>query len=90
MSGEPSTWEIARNVSTLKVELKEGLGRIETKLDKLDYVAMTLYTSERDRLTERIKELEDDKKWNRRQVLGAIIASVVSLIITFMAVQGGL
>lgn len=89
MSGEPSTWEIARNLSDLKKETRQGFEKLEAKIENLTYVPMMLYMSEQQSQNNRISELEEEKKWQRRQTIGAMITAIVSLAVTFLAVRGG-
>lgn len=90
MSDAPSTWEIARGLRELRDDTRAGFKEVHAAIDKLDYVPMLLYISERDRQDKRIEAIEDDKKWNHRLVMGAIITAVASLVVTFISAQGGL
>ena len=72
-------------------EVLTRLARIETKLEdhesirtKAEEARAKAYDNER-----RIKELEDDTKWLKRTITGAIITGVVSIIVIFIKIGLG-
>ena len=73
-------------------EVLTRLARIETKLEdhesirtKAEEARAKAYDNER-----RIKELEDDTKWLKRTITGAIITGVVSIIVIFIKIGLGI
>ena len=67
-------------------EVLTRLARIETKLDDYDNLKTKVeetraksFSNER-----RINELEDNSKWLRRTVIGAVIASIVGILFSLI------
>lgn len=75
---------------SFETEVIERLTKIETKLDDYQNVkskADEAYSKSREN-ERRIGELEDNSKWLKRAILGALISSSVALL--FILVQIGL
>lgn len=75
-----------------ETEVLTRLARIETKLEdhesirtKADEARAKAYANER-----RIAELEEDTKWLKRTITGAIITGVVSIIVIFVKLGLGI
>ena len=75
-----------------ETEVLTRLARIETKLDdydnlrtKAEEARAKAYANER-----RLGELEDETKWLKRTITGAIITGVVSIIVIFVKLGLGI
>ena len=75
-----------------ETEVLTRLARIETKLEdhesirtKADEARAKAYANER-----RLAELEDETKWLKRTITGAIITGVISIIVIFVKLGLGI
>ena len=82
---EPSNGELGRLIQSLRDDMREDLGQLNQRLDKV--VPVELYTSERDRLIERVTALEGQRERDvdrvtatRRWVIGTAVTVAVSLL----------
>ena len=96
----PSPWEIARRLSELRKDTresiaelrkdtKEGFTTVHEAITKIDFVPMQLYISERDHQDRRLAAMEEERKWSHRLTISTAVAAVASLLISFIASQGG-
>lgn len=87
MADEPSmsNGELGRLIQSLREDMREDLGQLNLRLDKV--VPVELYTSERDRMIERVTALEtlrekDVEKMTatRRWMAGVVITVVIAVL----------
>lgn len=85
MTDEPTNGELGRLIQSLRSEFREDLGQLNTRLDKV--VPMDVYTIEKTAMTERITELEQQRKQDteritatRRWIIGTVITVAAVLL----------
>jgi hypothetical protein len=75
--GQPTIGELSRQVQGVLVRVESVVSKLESQ-----YVRNDIYLLWQQSMDERVKQLEDDKKWLVRLVLGIVIASVITLSYT--------
>jgi hypothetical protein len=85
VTDEPTNGELGRLIQSLRSEFREDLGQLNTRLDKV--VPMDVYTIEKTAMTERITELEQQRKQDteritatRRWIIGTVITVAAVLL----------
>ncbi|MEU0522776.1 hypothetical protein [Streptomyces niveus] len=85
MSDEPSNGELGRLIQSLRGEMREDLGQINGRLDRL--VPMDVYTIEKTQLAERVTALETQREKDaeriiatRRWMIGVVITVCLALL----------
>lgn len=84
MADEPTPWELKRNYDSLRADMRDGFNQINQRLDKMPSEAV--FTALLNGLERRVHDVEQDvsndqqsRKSDRRLVIGAVLAGVVSI-----------
>lgn len=77
----PTIGELSRQVQGVLVRVESVVSRLETQ-----YVRNDLYLLGQKNVDDRITQLEDDKKWLYRLVIGFIVTAVLVAVFT---ISGG-
>lgn len=85
MTDEPTNGELSRLIQSLRDDWREDMQGLNTRLDKV--VPMDVYTIEKTAMTERITELEQQRKQDaeritatRRWIIGTVITVAAVLL----------
>lgn len=73
--------ETRDNFEEMKNTTRDNFEEIKSAVNNLGFVALATYEADRVALLQRVKELEDDNKWIKRLVIGAVILAVISKVI---------
>lgn len=94
MADEPSNGELGRLIEALRTEMREDLGSLNTRLDRV--VSLDVYTIEKTQMSKRIDALEAARTADaerltatRRWMVGTVITVVVALLPYLGALVGG-
>ena len=85
MPDEPTPWELKRNYEGLRADMRDGFAQINSRLDKMPNaeVYANLFQGLERRFSEVERDLLNDqqsRKADRRLVIGAVLAGVVSIL----------
>lgn len=85
MADEPSNGELGRLIQSLRDDMREDLGTLNTRLDS--FVSQDVYTIEKTQLGARVTTLETKREQDadrlvatRRWMIGVVITVVVALL----------
>ncbi|WP_329214770.1 hypothetical protein OG352_05120 [Streptomyces sp. NBC_01485] len=94
MADEPTNGELGRLIEALRSEMREDLGALNTRLDRV--VPLDVYTIEKTQMSKRIDALEAARTADaerltatRRWMVGTVITVVVALLPYLGALVGG-
>ncbi len=79
--------ELSRSLAGLERRMDAGFGAIGRRLDNLEFVPRGEHNLQVKELSDRVKDLEESKKWTSRTLIAAflypvLVAAVVALMVT--------
>lgn len=77
--------EVARRLTALEGGISRQFDTVNRRLDNLQFVSHEIYTVEMKLVTDRLRQLEEDKQWTRRTIVGAFLFPVL-VALTVMVV----
>ena len=94
MADEPSNGELGRLIQSLRDDIREDLGNVNGRLDRL--VPVDVYTIEKTQITERVTALETQREKDaerivatRRWMFGVVITVCIALLPYLTAIVTG-